>query len=223
MKLKMFALGTLLLGQSLAAQAMSSDDPLVVYWGADKLESGRTDDSQDFSRLEFNTWAGYDYSKLGLDLELEAFDNEVKHGSVTLFYQSPISPFWDVRFGGEHQFQSEEDNALMVGFVGTLPGFISTDARFHFKDESDFGIKIETEYEYRLNQKWVLVPQANLKWKNEKTEEEAYSEFSLRLDLEYLIDRQTSPYIGVEWVNARSKVLGNDQQVRLLIGFRFWQ
>ena len=146
----------------------------------------------------------------------------------------PSLPFWDIQAGYRRDiYPKPENDWLVFGFIGLAPYLFEIDAALFIGEGGQYGARIEAEYELMLTQKWVLVPEIEI---NAYTEDDeaagigsGLSDMELGLRLNYFINRQFAPYIGVNW----EKKFGNtadfakdegedDDDVQYVIGIHGW-
>jgi copper resistance protein B len=120
-----------------------------------------------------------------------------------------------------------------MGFVGVAPYMVETDAGLFIGESGQAGVRLDVEYEYRLTQKWVLSPEAELNLYSRDDETagigSGLSDLELGLRLRYEIRRELAPYVGVTWsrkfgaTRDFAAAEGEDaDDVRIVAGVRAW-
>ena len=204
-----------------------SDDPLLVYFKADKLE-WRDSDEGDLLVWELDAWIGKDLNKLWVKSRGERLDSDTERSEIDVLYSRAISPFWDLQMGLRHEFRPKPtQDWLGFGFKGIAPYLFEVDANIFVNDDSQINARLEIEYEYMLSQKLVLVPNLELSiYSDNDNDREITSGLSLAelgLRLHYEIKREFSPYIGINF----EKKFGNSEveessESQLVLGLSFW-
>ncbi|MGO2885209.1 MAG: copper resistance protein B, partial [Psychrobacter celer] len=118
---------------------------------------------EDAVNFEIEGWYGDDSSRLRLRTEGHAAtkDNKAIDSLSSLAYWQPLSIFWNSEAGAAYNTENDKA-ALMAGIVGTAPYFIETDARVYVYTDGQVQLDLGAEYEWRLGQHWVVIPEAGL-------------------------------------------------------------
>ena len=228
MKIITFLLACLLAVASFSSSAGGvSDDPLLMYFKADKLE-WRDSDEGDLLVWELDAWIGKDLNKLWIKSRGEHLDSDTERSEIDVLYSRAISPFWDLQMGLRHEFRPKPtQDWLGFGFKGIAPYLFEVDTNIFVNDDSQINARLEIEYEYMLSQKLVLVPNLELSiYSDNDNDREIASGLSLAelgLRLHYEIKRDFSPYIGINF----EKKFGNSEveessESQLVLGLSFW-
>jgi copper resistance protein B len=228
MKIITFLLACLMAVTSFSSSADGvSDDPLLMYFKADKLE-WRDSDEGDLLVWELDAWIGKDLNKLWIKSRGEHLDSDTERSEIDILYSRAISPFWDLQVGLRHEFRPKpSQDWLGFGFKGIAPYLFEVDANIFVNDDSQINARLEIEYEYMLSQKLVLVPNLELSiYSDNDNDREITSGLSLAelgLRLHYEIKREFSPYIGINF----EKKFGNSEveessESQLVLGLSFW-
>ena len=122
----------------------------------------------------------------------------------------------------------------MAGIVGTAPYFIETDARAYVYTDGQVQLDLGAEYEWRLDQHWVVIPEAGLtvfsKDDTDNNITKGFNELEAEVRLTYeMLSRQLSPYVGFSYETA----LGDTRDLRrqnnedvdtssVTAGVKFW-
>jgi len=228
MKIITFLLACLLVVASFSSNAGGvSDDPLLMYFKADKLE-WRDSDEGDLLVWELDAWIGKDLNKLWVKSRGERLDSDTERSEVDVLYSRAISPFWDLQMGLRHEFRPKpSQDWLGFGFMGIAPYLFEVDTNIFVNDDSQINARLEIEYEYMFSQKLVLIPNLELSfYSDDDNDREIASGLSLAelgLRLHYEIKRELSPYIGINF----EKKFGNSEveessETQLVLGLSFW-
>jgi copper resistance protein B len=138
--------------------------------------------------------------------EGERVDNENEGIELQLLYSKAISPFWNFQLGARRDFKPEpERNWGVIGFQGIAPYYVEIDTALFIGESGRTSLRVESEYEFMLTQRLVLIPEFELNIFGEDDQEtgasSGLSNSEVGLRLAYEIRREFSPYIGVNWEN----------------------
>ncbi len=186
------------------AQAMDmEDDPLLFSVFAEELEWRGRDAGGGFA-WDVDAWFGRDLDKAWLKTEGETEDGHVEHAEVQLLYSRAIAPFWDLQAGWRRDLEPGPDRDwAAVGIQGLAPWHFHVDAAVFLGPSGRTAARLETEYELRLSQRWILSPSAELNAHGKDDPERGIgsglSTAEAGLRLRYEIRRRFAPYVGVHW------------------------
>ena len=216
-----------------SAQAASRDDPLLFMLKADKLEARDTDEGT-VTAWEGHFWAGRDLNKLWIKTEGERSDEGTESAEVQLLYSRAIDANWDLQAGLRKDTDPDpERDWFAIGVYGVAPYFFEVDSAVFFGEDDQINLRFETEYEFMLTQKWVLVPEVEFNWFSEDDDElgigKGFSDIEAGIRLRYEITRQIAPYIGINY----ERLLGDTRDIaeaggedssdtQAVAGLRFW-
>ncbi|MDI3323777.1 copper resistance protein B [Pontibacterium granulatum] len=224
---------TLSLLLSPAAQAAMEDDPLLSMVTIDQLEK-RDASGGNPVVWEIQGWLGYDLDKLVFKTEGERVTGETEDAELQLLYSRAVDPYWDFQIGVRHDFRPDpSQNWAVLGFQGLTPYFLETDASLFIGESGQSALRLETEYELMLTQKWVLAPELEVNLYAEDDEARGIgsglSGLELGLRLRYEIRREFAPYIGLNWERKFGQTAdfardeGEDtNDLQAVIGIRAW-
>ena len=178
-------------------------DPFISQLKMDQFER-RSTQGDDFNVIEAQVWMGRDIDKLRLKLETEFTDDNTQSLETQLVYSRALSPFWDIQAGYRRDFYPKPQNEwLVVGFIGLAPYLFEVDAAVFIGEGGQYGARLEAEYELMLTQKLALIPELEINAYTENDEAagigSGLSDIELGLRLNYFINRQFAPYIGINW------------------------
>ncbi|MDN5666315.1 MAG: copper resistance protein B [Psychrobacter sp.] len=185
--------------------------------------------------FEIEGWYGDDSSRLRLRTEGHAAtkDDKAIDSLSSLAYWQPLGVFWNGEAGIAYNTENDK-SALMAGVVGTAPYFIETDARAYIYTDGQVQLDLGAEYEWRLDQHWVVIPEAGLtvfsKDDTDNNITKGFNELEAEVRLTYeMLSRQLSPYVGFSYETA----LGDTRDLRrqnnegvdtssVTAGVKFW-
>lgn len=185
---------------SMAAHDMN-DDPLITMIKFDQLE-WRNDHSENTLAWDAEAWIGYDANKLLLKTEGEKTAGNTEHSELQILYSHALSAFWDVQTGLRVDTEpGSTQNWLALGLQGLAPYFIEVDSALFFGESGDIAWRLKLEQEWLLTQKLALVPKIEMKFYGQNDHEHeqgsGLSKTEIGLRLQYEINRNIAPYIGV--------------------------
>ena len=190
--------------------AMGDANPLLTTLKIDQLEIREADGSN--PRVwDASLAMGYDLNKVWLTTEGERVDGETESAEVSLLYGRAIAPYWDVLVGLRQDLQPDDPQRqwLQLGVQGTAPYFIETEVSLFVGESGRTALRIELEQEWRLAQRWLLVPEleADIYGHNdvETGVGSGLANIELGLRLFWEVRREFSPYVGV----VHEKSFGN--------------
>ncbi len=209
------------------------DDPLLFKGVIDQFEVRNTSGDDPFV-IEGMAWLGYDLHKAVAKFEVEQVGGETEEGELQLLYSRAIDPYWDFQVGLRHDDRpTPTRDWLALGFSGTTPYFIETDATVFIGEGGQVGFRLEAEYEAMITQLLVLVPELelNIHSKDDDPVEtgSGLSDMELGLRLKYEIKREFAPYVGINWSRKfgttadHAREEGEDtNDVQFVVGFSAW-
>ncbi|WP_296237448.1 copper resistance protein B [Psychrobacter sp. UBA5136] len=206
----------------------------LPLWGVSVDDLGyQFDDDQ--INYEFDTWYGTDSNRVTLRSEgsIQTKDDKEIDSLTSLSYWKPLSIFWNGEAGVAYDTENDK-SAVMAGIAGTAPYFIETDARAYLYTDGQVRLDLGAEYEWRLDQHWVVRPELELTaFSKDDTDNgitKGFNEFEAEVRLAYeTFSRQLAPYVGISYETA----LGNARDLRrqedeavdsssVTAGVKFW-
>ena len=205
-----------------------------VYYHAmfDELE-GRFGADNSF-RWEGEGWAGTDTNRVWLKSEGEVTNGNIEDGQQELFYDRPISTFFDLQAGVRLDADSGRGRTwAALGVEGLAPMFFHVSATGYFSDKGRLAAKLEGSYDLLLTQTVILQPQAELNFHSKDDPQRrigaGLSDIDLGLRLRYEFCRKFAPYLGVTYESKFggtadfAKTAGEkSSELRFVLGVRTW-
>ncbi len=210
--------------------AMGKDDPLLFMLKMDQLELRDADDHTPLV-WETQAWLGKDLNKLYFKTEGERVNGDYEELETQLLYSHAIAPYWDMQVGWRHDaYPKPNRDWFAIGLQGLTPYYFEIDVSLFVGDEGRTALRLSTEYELMLTQRWVLIPEieTNLYGKNDPEIGigSGLSDISVGLRLGYEIRREFAPYIGVQWGRQFGKTAdyseAEGEDIQFVAGIRFW-
>ncbi len=197
----------------------------------DQLETRLGDDGAAL-RWEAEGWTGTDAWRVVMKSEGERNpDGRVEDGQQELYFDKPLTSFWNLQVGGRYDLDSGPGRAwAAVGVEGLAPGFITVDATAYAGERDRFAAKLMATYDQLLTNRLILQPhvEINLYSRRDSARDLAagLSDIDTGLRLRYEITRKFAPYLGVTWQHRN----GQPADVRrtepdgasLAVGVRAW-
>ncbi|MGP4713306.1 MULTISPECIES: copper resistance protein B [unclassified Psychrobacter] len=206
----------------------------MPLWGISVDDLGYQFDD-DLINFEMEGWYGDDSTRLRLRTEgsAQTKDNKDIESLTSLAYWKPLGIFWNGEAGVAYDTENDK-SAIMAGIVGTAPYFIETDARAYLYTDGQVRLDLGAEYEWRLDQHWVVIPEVELtafsKDDTDNNITKGFNELETNVRLTYeTLSRQLAPYVGVSYESA----LGSARDLRrqsdeavdsssVTAGVKFW-
>jgi len=208
------------------------DEHVYYHLLFDELE-GRLGADNSF-RWEGEAWAGTDENRLWLKTEGEQTGDTLEDGQQELFYDRPITTFFDIQAGVRSDIDSRAGRTwAALGIEGLAPMFFQTSATGYVDGKGRLAAKLEGSYDLLLTQRLILQPQAELNFysRNDPARRigSGLSDIDLGLRLRYEILRKFGPYVGLTFENkfgdtaAFARADGERRaELRLATGIRVW-
>lgn len=118
-------------------------------------------------------------------------------------FSHAISPYFDLQAGVRQDFAPRARTYATVGFQGLAPYWFDVSGALFLSTKGELLGRLESTYDLRLTQRWILQPRAELNFAAQNTAETqtgpGLSNAELGLRLRYEIKREFAPYIGVSW------------------------
>ncbi|WP_352259757.1 copper resistance protein B [Psychrobacter sp. TB55-MNA-CIBAN-0194] len=206
----------------------------MPLWGVSVDDLGYQFD-EDQINFEATGWYGTDSNRIRLRTEGSAQTKDDKEidSLSSLAYWKPLSIFWNGEAGVAYDTENDK-SALMAGIVGTVPYFIETDVRAYLYTDGQLRLDLGAEYEWRLDQHWVVIPEVGLtafsKDDHDNDITKGFNEMEAEVRLTYeTFSRQLAPYVGFSYETALGKARGQRRQEdesvdssSLTAGVKFW-
>ncbi len=155
-------------------------------------------------RWDGEAWIGGDINRLVVKSE---GDGSGRDGLGTAeaqgLFSHAIDPYFDLQAGVRQDFAPGGRTYATVGFEGLAPYWFDLSGAVFVSTHGEVLARVETTYDLRLTQRWILQPRAELNFAAQNTEAtrigSGLSNAELGLRLRYEIKREFAPYIGVSW------------------------
>lgn len=159
---------------------------------------------------ENQAWIGFDYDKFWLKNEGEVVFEGPDEGETEtdLLYSRLITPFWNLQVGAQYANEWESGDyddrwSGVIALQGLAPYKFELDNSLYISEDGDVTFELEAEYDFRITQRLVLQPRAELGFAAQHIPERmlgaGMTDASLDLRLRYEVKREIAPYIGVRY------------------------
>ena len=208
------------------------DRRLYVHGLLDEFE-GRLGADKSF-RWEGEGWVGGDFNRLWVKSEGEATRGKVEDGQQELFYDRPVTTYFDLQAGGRYDLDSYRGRGWgALGVEGFAPYYVTVSATAYASGTGHYAAKLQAADEIHFTQRLILEPQAEL---NFYTRDDAarrvgsgLSDLDAGLRLRYEISRKFAPYLGLTYekrVGRTADLVRADgdrpDDLRFTAGVRSW-
>ena len=168
-------------------------------------------DAPDQLGWEANVWFGGDFNRLVIKPEGEAVleDGRSVESETDVMYSRLVAPFWSLQAGAQYanEWQQGADYSdswsAALAIQGLAPGKFEVDATGYVSEDGDFTSQLELEYDWRITQRFVAQPRAELTVAFQDIAERnvgaGLSEVVTGLRFRYEFMRELAPYLGVRY------------------------
>lgn len=149
-------------------------------------------------------WYGGDIHKLRAEAEGERAAGATQSARFELAWDRVVSRWWSARAGvRQDSGHGPSRTWAAFGFSGLAPGFFETDIVAYLGESGRTALRLSTEYDLRITQRWILQPELELeafgRGDPERMIGAGLATVELALRLRYEIRREFAPYVGVGW------------------------
>ena len=200
----------------------------------DRAET-RFRDGRDGYLFDLQAWYGGDIDKLWLKSEIEgSWGKKLEHAEVQALWSHAIDPWFDLQAGVRFDPQPGPNRThLALGIQGLAPYWWEVEGTLFLSNKGELTGRAEAEYDFRITQKLILQPRAEVELSAEDIPElgigSGLTDASLGLRLRYQHSPLVAPYFGVEYEHAFGdtrefrRAEGDDPDgFNLVAGIRFW-
>lgn len=184
---------------------------------------------------DFEAWSGTDEHRFVLKSEGEgAWDDGAEEAEVQALYSRPIGIYTDLQVGLRHDFEpGPQRTYATVGFESLFPSWFEAEGALFLSDKGELLARLEGSYDFRLTQRLVVQPRAELNFAAEDIPSRGVgsglSDAEVGVRLRYEIKREFAPYVGVVWSRkvgdsaGFARAHGEDvDDTRVVLGLRSW-
>lgn len=180
-------------------------------------------------------WWGGDLNRIVLKSEGEgSWNHGAEDAEIQVLYSRAVGLYTDLQVGLRHDFEpGPQRTYATVGFEALFPYWFEAEGALFLSDKGELLGRLEGTYDFRLAQRLVLQPRAELNFAAEDIPSRGVgsglSDLELGLRLRHEIKREFAPYVGVVWSRktgdtarfARAEGEGVED-TRVVVGLRAW-
>ena len=178
-------------------------------------------------------WFGGDLDRLVLKSEGEGDRHGVEAGEAQVLYSRAVGLYTDLQVGVRQDVEPKSRTYAAVGFETLLPYWIEASGGLFLSNKSDVLGRAEGAIDWRLTQRLILQPRAELNFAAQDIPETAIgsglSDGELGLRLRYEVRRAFAPYVGVTWARRfgrtadYARAQGREvSDTSVVVGLRGW-
>jgi copper resistance protein B len=206
---------------------MHLEDPLNRSVLLDRFES--VDADGDPVAWDLDAWIGRDLSKLWIRSDGKRRDGNTEHADVEVLWGKSFARWWDLLAGVRQEFHPSPDETwAAVGVRGTAPHRLELEATAYLGDGGNSALRVETNYEVLVTNRWILRPELDLAWYGQSDASRGrgagLAEGELGLRLRYEIRREIAPYVGLvlarKFGRTADLAAGDNDDASLVAGIR---
>ncbi|HWU13150.1 MAG TPA: copper resistance protein B [Caulobacter sp.] len=178
-------------------------------------------------------WFGGDLNRLVLKSEGEGDRHGVEAGEIQALYSRAVGLYTDLQVGVRQDVEPRSRTYATAGFETLLPYWIEAGGALFLSDKGDVLGRAEGAIDWRITQRLILQPRAELNFAGQDIPETAtgagLSDGELGLRLRYEVHREFAPYLGVAWARRFGRTADYaralDREVSdtsFVVGLRAW-
>ncbi|MBO9708872.1 MAG: copper resistance protein B [Caulobacter sp.] len=178
-------------------------------------------------------WFGGDLNRLVLKSEGEGDRRGIEDAEVQALYSRAVGLYTDFQVGVRQDLEPKSRTYATVGFETLLPYWIEAGGALFLSTKGDVLGRVEGSIDWRLTQRLILQPRAELNLAAQDIPETAtgsgLSDGELGLRLRYETRREFAPYVGVSWSRRfgqtadYARARGQDvSDTSFVVGLRAW-
>ncbi len=179
-------------------------------------------------------WYGGDLNRLAFKTEGEGKSGEgIEAAEVQLLYSRAVARYTDVQVGVRYDLEPRSLAYAVLAVDAMFPYWFEAEGSLFLSQEGDLLARIEGSYDFRLSQRLVLQPRAELDFAAQDIDRSeigsglSKGEFGVRL--RYEIRREFAPYVGVTYERTFgrtadfARAAGEDADTtRFVVGVQTW-
>ena len=185
-------------------------------------------------RWQVEGWYGGDLHRFVVRTEGEGQSGEsVESGEVQLLYSRASGRYTDVQVGLRHDLEPRSTSYAVLAVDAMFPYWFEAEGSLFLSEKGDLLARVEGSYDFRLAQRLVLQPRAELELSAQNIPRSeigsGLSKAELGLRVRYEVRREFAPYLGVVYERAfgetgdYARADGKDvDSLRVVVGLRAW-
>jgi copper resistance protein B len=179
-------------------------------------------------------WYGGDLNRVWVKSEGKGiFGGGIDDAEVQALFSHAIGPWFDVQAGIRYDLEPASTAHAVIGVQGLAPYMFEVDAAAFLSEHGDLTASMEAEYDYRITQRLILQPRAELELSAQDIPGRdigaGLTAMEAGLRLRYELRREFAPYVGVAYQAALGETAermrareGDADGWRMLAGLRAW-
>ena len=183
---------------------------------------------------EVEGWYGGDINRFVFKTEGEGQSREgVEAAEVQFLYSRAVARYTDVQAGIRYDLEPRSRAYATLAVDAMFPYWFEAEGSLFLSEKGDLLARVEGSYDFRLTQRRILQPRAELEFAAQDIPESqigsGLSTGELGVRLRYEIRREFAPYIGVSYERAFGdtadfvRAHGEDaESTRFVVGLRAW-
>ncbi|WP_068874501.1 MULTISPECIES: copper resistance protein B [unclassified Phenylobacterium] len=184
---------------------------------------------------DLEAWFGGDVNRVVLKTEGEgSWDDGAEEAEGQVLYSRAVGVYTDLQLGVRHDFEPGPQRTYAVlGLETLLPYWFEAEGALFLSEKGELLGRVEGSYDFRLTQRLVLQPRAELNFAAEDVPARGVgsglTDAEIGLRMRYEIKREFAPYVGVVWSRkvgdtARFARAGGEdvEEARVVAGLRAW-
>jgi copper resistance protein B len=213
---------------------IENGDILTTAVIVERLEGTFADDGEGYA-WDAQGWSGGDINRFWWKSEGEgAFGGKLEKAEVQALYSRAVLPFWNLQAGLRQTYRPEADRTdLVVAMQGLAPYWFEVDASAFLSNRGELTARVQSLYDQRITQRWILQPRAEVLLSAEDIPElsigSGLSSLQLSARLRYEVRKEFAPYVGVEWTRSFGNTADfleadgrSAEDTRFVVGVRAW-
>jgi len=187
-----------------------SHDGITSRFRINNLDWGGSSAGDRFS-WDFDALVGTTENRVFFRTEGQALRGRTEDAEIQLFYNRPISEFWDINVGWRRDFFSTNRNYAAVGLTGIAPYFYEVEATAYMSEQGVAAGRLELSTDVLLARElfgdsgpgMVLRPKLTTNVQSADDREQGtyagFTDIRLSLQLRYEFTPRIAPYVEVGW------------------------
>ncbi len=213
---------------------IENGDILTTAVIVERLEGTFADDGEGYA-WDAQGGSGGDINRFWWKSEGEgAFGGKLEKAEVQALYSRAVLPFWNLQAGLRQTYRPEADRTdLVVAMQGLAPYWFEVDASAFLSNRGELTARVQSLYDQRITQRWILQPRAEVLLSAEDIPElsigSGLSSLQLSARLRYEVRKEFAPYVGVEWTRSFGNTADfleadgrSAEDTRFVVGVRAW-
>jgi copper resistance protein B len=187
-----------------------SHDAITSRFRVNNLDWGGSSAGDRFS-WDFDALVGTTENRVFFRTDGQAIRGETEDAEIQLFYNRPISEFWDINVGWRRDFFPTNRNYAALGLSGIAPYFYEVEATAYLSEQGGAAGRLELSTDVLLAREifgdsgpgMILRPKLTTNVQSADDPEQGtyagFTDIRLSLQLRYEFTPRIAPYVEVGW------------------------